>query len=66
MAKKKNSLGSALVTILVSALICVVLTITAAVVTGEPLYYVAAALFGISGLAGVYVIRNLTRKMNKK
>lgn len=66
MAKKKQSLGSALVIILVSALICVVLTVAAAVVTGEPLYYVAAALFGISGIAGVYVVRNLTQKMERQ
>lgn len=65
MAKQK-SLGSALVIILVSALICVILTVAAAIITGEWLYYIAAALFGISGLAGVYVVRNLTQKMNQK
>jgi len=60
---KKQSLGSALVIILASALVCTALTVIAAVVTGEMLYLVAAGLFLISGVAGVYVVRSLSRKM---
>ena len=66
MAKNKNSLGSALVIILVSALICVALTVVAAIVTGEMLYLAASALFAISGGAGVFVVRNLSQKLSGK
>lgn len=65
MAKQK-SLGSALVIILVSAVVCMLLMVAAAVITGEWLYYIAGTLFAISGLAGIYVVRNLSQKMNAK
>lgn len=63
MAKKK-SLGSALVVILISSVLCVLLTVAAAIVTGEMLYLVAAVLFLISGVSGIWVVRNLDRKIN--
>jgi hypothetical protein len=63
---KKSSLGSALVIILVSSLACVALTVTATIVTGEKLYLFASGLFVISGLAGVYVVRNLSKKMGDR
>jgi len=63
MAKKK-SLGSALVVILISSVLCVLLTVAAAIITGEMLYLVAAVLFLISGVSGIWVVRNLDRKIN--
>ena len=63
MSKTKNSLGSALVIILLSSLVCVALTVVAAVVTGEMLYLIASGLFAVSGIAGVLVVRNLSKKM---
>lgn len=63
MAKKK-SLGSALVVILISSVLCVLLTVAAAIITGETLYLVAALLFLISGVSGIWVVRNLDRKIN--
>ncbi|MEY3385455.1 MAG: hypothetical protein RIR53_266 [Bacteroidota bacterium] len=59
--KRKTSLSSALSTILISAGVCVVLTILAAVITGEMLFLVASALFAVSGGAGVWVVRRLQR-----
>jgi hypothetical protein len=59
--KRKASLSSALTTILISAGVCVVLTILAAVITGEMLFLVASALFAVSGGAGVWVVRRLQR-----
>jgi hypothetical protein len=66
MAKKKNSLGSALITILVSVSVAVVLMVVAAVITGDMLYLIAAGLFLISGVASIYVVRNLKDKMGVK
>jgi hypothetical protein len=63
MSKSKKSLGSALVTILVSVVICVILMVAAAIITGEMLYLIAAGLFCISGVASIYVFRNLKNKM---
>ncbi|RPI67208.1 MAG: hypothetical protein EHM43_09320 [Ignavibacteriae bacterium] len=66
MAKKKNSLGSALITILVSVSVAVVLMVVASVITGDMLYLIAAGLFLISGVASIYVVRNLKDKMGVK
>lgn len=66
MAKKKNSLGSALVTILVSVSVAVILMVVASVITGDMLYLIAAGLFLISGVASIYVVRNLKDKMGVK
>jgi hypothetical protein len=63
MSKSKKSLGSALVTILISVIICVILMVAAAIITGDMLYLIAAGLFCISGVASVYVVRNLKNKM---
>jgi hypothetical protein len=63
---KKNSLGSALITILVSVSVAVVLMVVAAVITGDMLYLIAAGLFLISGVASIYVVRNLKDKMGVK
>lgn len=63
MSKSKKSLGSALVTILISVIICVILMVAAAIITGDMLYLIAAGLFCISGVASIYVVRNLKNKM---
>lgn len=63
MSKSKKSLGSALVTILISVIVCVILMVAAAIITGDMLYLIAAGLFCISGVASVYVVRNLKNKM---
>ncbi|MFM8770748.1 MAG: hypothetical protein ACKOE4_01795 [Candidatus Kapaibacterium sp.] len=61
MKKKSASLSSALTMILLCSIVCVVLTVAAAVVTGELLFLLASALFAISGGAGVWVVRRLQR-----
>lgn len=63
MKKSSQSLGSALVLILVCAALCVAVTIVAGIITGEWLYYVAAFLFATSGTVGVYVVRSLSAKI---
>ncbi len=63
---KKNSLGSALITILISVSVAVILMVVAAVITGDMLYLIAAGLFLISGVASIYVVRNLKDKMGVK
>ena len=63
MSKSKKSLGSALVTILISVIVCVILMVAAAIITGDMLYLIAAGLFCISGVASVYVVRNLKNKL---
>jgi len=60
---QKKSLGSALVTILASSFLCFALTVAAAIATGEWLYLVAGVLFVISGLAGIWVVRSLQKKI---
>lgn len=59
--KRSTSLSSALTIILISATVCVILTVAAAVVTGESLFLLASALFAISGAAGVWVVKKLQR-----
>ncbi|MCX6139379.1 MAG: hypothetical protein NTX15_00845 [Candidatus Kapabacteria bacterium] len=66
MKKKKNSLGSALIIILASSLLCFVLAIASAIVTGEWLYALAGSLFLFSGGAGVWVVRTLQKKIDGK
>lgn len=66
MKKKKNSLGSALIIILASSLLCFVLAIASAIVTGEWLYALAGTLFLFSGGAGVWVVRTLQKKIDGK
>jgi hypothetical protein len=61
-----KSLGSALKVILFSTAVCVVLTVAAAIATGEMLYLAAAALFFISGVASIYVVRSLKAKIGGK
>lgn len=63
MKKKSNSLGSALVIILISSGISFALTLFAAIITREWLYAVAALLFLVSGVAGVWVVNNLRKKI---
>lgn len=60
-----KSLGSALVTILLSVTVCVILMVAAAIITDQGLYYVAAGLFAVSGVAGVYVVRALQKKIGR-
>jgi hypothetical protein len=64
-SRTSSTLTSALVTILVSTSICVILVVVAAIWTGEMLYLVAAALFAISGGAGVWVVRRLRATITK-
>jgi hypothetical protein len=64
-SRTSSTLTSALVTILVSTSICVILVVVAAIWTGEMLYLVAAALFAISGGAGVWVVRRLRETITK-
>lgn len=61
--KTQKSLSSALTIILISSSICIVLTIGAAVLTGELLYLVASVLFAGSAVAGVWVVRKLQRTL---
>ncbi|MEY2720369.1 MAG: hypothetical protein RLZZ273_1735 [Bacteroidota bacterium] len=63
--KSQKSLSSALKIILISSSICVVLTILAAVFTGEMLYLVASVLFAGSAIAGVWVVRKLQRTLGQ-
>lgn len=63
--KSQKSLSSALKIILISSSICVVLTIAAAVFTGELLYLVASVLFVASAVAGVWVVRKLQRTLGQ-
>ena len=67
MSKKNTakSLSSSLTIILVSTAVCVVLTVVAAMFTGELLYLVATALFIVSGVAGVWVVRKLQRTLGQ-
>lgn len=58
-------LRSARNTILVSLGAAALVTIAIALVLGEPLYYVAALLFVVAGVASVYVIRSLERKIGQ-
>jgi hypothetical protein len=64
-SRTSSTLTSALVTILVSTSICVILVVVAAIWTGEMLYLVAAALFAISGGAGVWVVHRLRATITK-
>ncbi len=64
-SRSSSTLTSALVTILVSTSICVILVVVAAIWTGEMLYLVAAALFAISGGAGIWVVRRLRATISK-
>lgn len=64
-SRTSSTLTSALITILVSASICVILVVVAAIWTGEMLYLVAAALFAISGGAGIWVVRRLRATITK-
>lgn len=61
--KKKQTLGSALVIILVSDAIAVIFSIFATIYMGDWLYAAAGALFAISGVVGFYVVRSLQRKI---
>lgn len=63
--KSQKSLSSALKIILISSSICVVLTIAAAVFTGELLYLLASVLFAASAVAGVWVVRKLQRTLGQ-
>lgn len=67
MSKKNTakSLLSSLTIILISTAVCVVLMVVAAAFTGELLYLVAAALFIVSGVAGVWVVRKLQRTLGQ-
>jgi len=67
MSKKtsQTSLSSALKIILISSTICVMLTILAAVFTGEMLYLVASVLFAASAVAGLWVVRKLQRTLGQ-
>lgn len=60
---QKNSLQSALTIILVSLTIATAVTTVAGIIVGEPLYFIASGLFVIAGVAGVLVIRSLSRKI---
>ncbi len=64
-SRTSSTLTSALVTILVSTSICVIFVVVAAIWTGEMLYLVAAALFAISGGAGIWVVRRLRATITK-
>ncbi len=64
-SRTSSTLTSALVTILVSTSIGVILVVVAAIWTGEMLYLVAAALFAISGGAGIWVVRRLRATITK-
>jgi predicted neutral ceramidase superfamily lipid hydrolase len=61
----QKTLSSSLTIILVSTSICIILTIVAAVITGEMLYLVAAVLFAGSAAAGVWVVRKLQRTLGQ-
>ncbi len=63
---KKNPLGAALGIILGSSVITTIVTVLAAAITGEVLYYVAAGLFATSGIVGVVVIGKLSKKISGK
>jgi hypothetical protein len=67
MSKKnqQKSLASALTIILVSSGICVILTVAAAVFTGELLYLLASVLFVGSAIAGIWVVRKLQRTLGQ-
>lgn len=67
MSKKntQKTLSSSLTIILISTSICMVLTIAAAMLTGEMLYLVAAVLFAGSAVAGVWVVRKLQRTLGQ-
>ncbi|MFZ9870314.1 MAG: hypothetical protein ACO3I4_02825 [Candidatus Kapaibacteriota bacterium] len=63
---RNNPLQSALVIILVSLGIATAVTTIAGIVVGEPLYFIASGLFVVAGVAGVLVIRSLSRKIGGK
>lgn len=63
--KKKQTLSSALIIILTSNAIAVVFAVIATVYTGDWLYAAAGALFAVSGVAGIYVVRSLQRKIQR-
>lgn len=60
---RTNPLQSALIIILVSLSIATAVTTIAGIVVGEPLYFIASGLFVVAGVAGVLVIRSLSRKI---
>ena len=62
----KNKLDSARNLILGSSILSVIVTIFAAWYTGDMLFLIAGALFLLSGIAGIFVVRSLNDKMGMK
>lgn len=62
----KNKLDSARNLILGSSIFSVIVTVFAAWFTGDWLFLVAGVLFLGSGIAGIFVVRSLSDKMDAR
>lgn len=63
-SKSNNSLGGALVTILISCTLGAMLMAAAALVMSEMLYFIPAVIFIIAGVLGFVFVRKLEAKIN--
>ena len=63
-AKRSTSLSGALVTILVSCGLGAILMAVAAMVMGEPLYYIPAVFFVVAAVLGYVFVSKLDAKIN--
>ena len=66
MAKKNKSPLATMLSSSAYIMLGAALTAVAGVITGEILFYLAAGLFAISGIGGVFVIGRFSRKFKDK